>query len=382
MKQPGSSRGRLTVTVAGRELSVSNLDKVLWPGDGYTKGDLIEYLVTVAPYLLPHLAGRPLNLTRYPDGIGGKSFYQKDIPDTAPPWVRTVTIVHGDHDVNYCLADSPATLAWLGQWGCLEIHPWLSRVDGLDNPDLVVFDLDPTPPAGFGEAVEIAFAVRRLLAEHGLRAYPKTSGATGVHLYLPIVRRFTYKEVARYVGRVADIIHQALPGRTTRERTVARRRGVYLDHLQNIKGKTLAAVYGPRPRPGAPVSTPVTWEELPGVRPEEWNLRTVPGRLARLGDIFAGALADVQDPGPMMAALGLTGGYEPTAPASEGGQGRWEPTDGLRNLNLKPVSSEARRGASSLPPGADRRAYGGKRPPGPGPEPPTAPRSSEPGGRG
>jgi bifunctional non-homologous end joining protein LigD len=295
---------RVVVNVAGRELSLSNLHKVFWPGEGYTKGDMIEYYVSVAPYLLPHVAGRPLNLTRFPDGIDGKHFYQKDIPETAPPWVTTFHIPHTDHFVNYCLADSPATLAWLAQWGCLEIHPWLSRVDALDAPDYAVFDFDPSEPAGFPEAVEIAFLVRRVLGEFGLRAYPKTSGATGVHVYLPIVRRYSYKEVERFVGRVADLIHQIVPDRTTRERTVAKRRGIYIDHLQNIKGKTLASVYSLRPRPGATVSAPVTWEELPGVRPEQFNIRTVPERLGRLGDLFAPALSDIQDPGPMMAALG------------------------------------------------------------------------------
>lgn len=296
---------RLRATVNGRELSLSNLEKVFWPREGYTKGDLLQYYVAVAAYLLPHLAGRPLNLTRYPDGINGKNFYQKDIPATAPPWIKTVRIAHEDHDVNYCLADSPAALAWLAQWGCVEIHPWLSRVDALDLPDFAVFDLDPSPPAGFREAAEVALVVRRSLEEFGLRVYPKTSGATGVHLFLPIVRAYTYKEVETFVGRVADVISRVLPDKTTRERTVAKRRGVYIDHPQNIKGKTLASVYSLRPLPGAPVSVPVTWDELPHARPEEFNLRTVPERLARVGDLFAPVLRDVQDPGPMMAALGL-----------------------------------------------------------------------------
>jgi len=342
------STGRVKVVIDGRELSLSNLGKVLWPDAGYTKGDLIQYYVTVAPYLLPHLAGRPLNLTRYPDGVRGESFYQKDIPGTAPAWVRTVRVAHGDHDVNYCLADSSATLAWLGQWGCLEIHPWLSRVDSLDRPDYAAFDLDPSPPAGFGEAVDLAFVVRRTLAEFGLRAYPKTSGATGVHVYLPIVRRYAYKEVEAFVGRVADIIHQALPERTTRERSVAKRRGVYIDHLQNIKGKTLVSVYSPRPHPDAPVSTPVTWDELAGVRPSDFNLRTVPERLRQAGDVFAGALSDIQDPGPMMAALGLRPAPSPSRPPAS---------------SPLAARSEARPPAFAPQPDVGRQAGAGRRPP-------------------
>lgn len=301
-----SREGRVVVSVDGRELELTNLDKVFWPETGYTKGDLIRYYWAVAPYILPHLAGRPLNLTRFPDGVGGKHFYQKDIPPTAPSWVRTFAVSHSDRTVNYCLADSRATLVWLAQWGTIELHPWLSRVDKLGNPDFAVFDFDPSPPAGFREAVELALAVRRLLAEFGLRVYAKTSGATGVHVYLPIVRRYSYKEVQSFVGRVADLVHRALPGRTTRERTVARRRGVYIDHLQNLEGKTLVAPYSLRPRPGAPVSTPVGWDELTKIAPETFDLRTVPARLARLGDLFAPVLTDVQDPGPAMRDLGLT----------------------------------------------------------------------------
>lgn len=296
---------RVQAVVDGRELSLSNLDKVYWPEDGLTKGDLINYYVEVAQYLLPHLFARPLNLTRFPDGIHGKNFYQKDIPETAPPWVPTLPVQHEERVVRYCLADSPAVLAWLGQWGCVEIHPWLSRADALEAPDYAVFDLDPSEGVGYQEAVEIAYVVRRFLDEFGLRAYPKTSGATGVHLFLPIQRHYTYKEIETFVGRVADLIHRAMPHLTTRERTVAKRRGVYIDHLQNIKGKTLASVYSVRPRPGAPVSVPVSWDELPRVRPEQFNLRTVPARLAAVGDLFAPALQDAQDPGPAMAALGL-----------------------------------------------------------------------------
>ncbi len=322
--------------IAGRELALTNLDKIYWPESGYTKEDLIRYYATVAPYLLPHLAGRPLNLTRFPDGIGGKNFYQKDIPDTAPPWVRTFRIAHSDHDVNYCLADSPATLAWLGQWGVIEIHPWLSRVDALDNPDFAVFDFDPSPPAGFADAVDLAFAVRRFLAEFGLRAYPKTSGATGVHVYLPIVRRYSYKEVERFVGRVADLLHTVMPERTTRERAVAKRRGIYIDHLQNIKGKTLASVYSLRPQPGAPVSTPVTWEELPRVHPADFNLGSVPERLTRLGDLFRPVLSDVQDPGPMMAAIGLGGAAPPVRPRRSRPFSAWGEGAASENAALNP----------------------------------------------
>jgi bifunctional non-homologous end joining protein LigD len=314
---PVRDKERVTATVAGRLISLGNLDKVLWPDEGYTKGDLIGYYVSVAPYILPHLAGRPLTLTRYPDGITGKCFYQKDIPRNAPAWVQTTRVKHGDHTVDYCLADGPATLAWLGQWACLELHPWLSRTDAPDLPDFAVFDLDPSPPAGFGETVDLAFALRLMLSQFGLRLYPKTSGSAGLHLYLPIIRGYTHKEVQMFVGRTADVISRSLPDLTTRERRVNRRAGVYIDHLQNAKGRTLVSVYSPRPQSGAPVSTPVTWDELPHLSPKGFNLQTIPARLAKLGDLFSAVLTDLQNPGPMMASLGLLG--DQTDPAKKPG---------------------------------------------------------------
>lgn len=286
----------MRVAIDGRQLRLTNLDKLLWPESGLTKGDYINYLVRMAPFILPHLARRPLVLTRYPDGWQGKWFYQKDIPDHAPDWVPTVGIWSADsqREIRYCLARDAATLAWLGNLAALEIHPWLSTVDHPDCPDLAVFDLDPSPPAGFDECVEIAFVIRDTLDHFGLRAYPKTSGATGLHIYLPIKPRYSYDQIASAVGRLADLLHQLRPDQTTRERTVAKRRGVYIDHLQNHRGKTLVGAYLPRPHPGAPVSTPVTWDELPQVRPEEFTLNTVPERVSKIGDLFIGILTDHQ----------------------------------------------------------------------------------------
>lgn len=286
---------RLRVQVAGRELEVSHLDRLLWPDDGLTKADLIGYLLHVAPYLLPHLHDRPLVCTRYPDGAAGEGFYQKDAPAATPPWVRTWSYrTREGRRIRFILADEPATLAWLGQQAAIEIHPWLSTIHHPDRPDWVVFDLDPGPQATFAMAVEVAFLVRRTLGALDLAGFPKTSGATGLHVLVPILPEHPYPVVTEFARRVAVLVERLRPGLVTTVRAVARRppASVYLDFLQNGMGKTLVMVYGPRPRPRAPVSMPVTWEELErGVDPAAWTLRTAPMRLAQVGDLWARAEA-------------------------------------------------------------------------------------------
>lgn len=287
---------RTVVEVAGRRVVLTHLNKVLWPDDGYTKRDLIEYYLTMAPYMLPHLADRPLVMTRYPDGINGKWFYQKNLPVHAPAWIERWTYYAQDAGryIDFPIVSEPATLVWAANLAAIELHPWHSRRQSPDRPDVAIFDLDPSPPAAFKDCVEIALLIRDALARLGLRAYPKTSGATGLHIYLPIEPRYTYEQVAGAVGRLADLLHELKPRETTRERSVNKRIGVYIDHLQNVKGKTIIGVYGVRPRAGAPVSTPVSWDELANCAPEQFTIRTVPARVARLGDLFAPVLVDKQ----------------------------------------------------------------------------------------
>ena len=270
--------------IGGREVTVSHPHRLLWPRERITKAQLVEYYLVVAPLMLPHLAGRPLVLTRYPQGVHGPSFYQKQCPQGAPAWVRTAPIAHEERTVRYVLADSPATLAWLGNLAAIEIHPWLSRAESADRPDWAVIDLDPDPPSGFEEAREVAFVVRELLQRLGLQGVPKLSGATGIHIYVPLAPgAHSYRETSRFVALVGQILARALPDRVTAERAVARRGGkVYVDPYQNLRGKTLVGPYSPRPRPGAPVAVPVTWEELGTVRPEQLTLANaqtwLPGR--------------------------------------------------------------------------------------------------------
>jgi len=193
-----------TVLVDGRKLRLTNLDKPLWPGE-YTKRDFIGYLRSVSEYVLPHFSDRPIVMTRYPDGIDGKSFYQKDLPEHAPDWIPTYPYTTEDgRTVNFLLCAEPATLVWMANMAALEIHPWFSRRQAPDNPDFLAFDLDPAEPAGFDEARRVAFMVKALLDELGLEGWPKTSGATGLHVFVPIIAEFSYDQVRNVAQALAE----------------------------------------------------------------------------------------------------------------------------------------------------------------------------------
>ena len=296
--------GRQVVEIGGRRLTVSNLAKILWPEDGYTKGNLIDFYQRVAPYLLPHLQGRPLVVTRYPDGIYGESFYQKDLPAHAPPWVKVFPHQGEERLIHYVLCEDAATLAWLSNQACVELHPWLSRASNPGCPDLAVFDIDPATPATYRHVVEVALLIKEALARLGLNVYPKTSGATGLHLYLPIKPEYPYSVVRRFVEEVARLLYRVHPRRITLERQVNKRAGkVYIDYLQNVRGKTLAAPYSLRPLPGAPVSTPLVWAEVEKFEPANFTIATVPGRLERTGDLIEPVLTNRQELSPALAAL-------------------------------------------------------------------------------
>lgn len=281
--------------IGAYDVPVSNLDKPLWPGEGITKGDLLEYYINVWPWLGPHLLGRPVSLVRYPHGVSGECFYHKDFPD-APAWVERTAIRSEGRVVTYCMANNLATIVWSVNLGCVEVHPWLSRVGCLDRPTYVIFDLDPMAPAGFAEAVEVAQAISILTQRLALVTFPKVSGATGVHIYLPIKPRYTFEQTSTFVRRLGEIVVLAMPSLATAERAVKRREGkVYIDHLQNLRGKTIASAYSVRPFPGAPVSVPCTWDELPQLRPDSFTVRTAPARFGQVGDLFQGLLGLEQD---------------------------------------------------------------------------------------
>jgi bifunctional non-homologous end joining protein LigD len=263
-------------------VELSNLEKVYWPDAGLTKGDLIDYVDLMAPFILPCLRGRPLTVKRYPDGIEGFSFFQKNTPKYAPPWVETVTLraESAKRDVAYTLCNNKRTLIWLANQGTVELHPWLSKVDHLERPDHLVMDLDP-PEGAFDRAVEMAFIVRDVLSEAGLGAAAKTSGAKGVHVYVPLQRRYHYHDVRVAAVEVARRVEASSADRATTEFRIAERGNrVFLDAGRNAPGAHIIAPYSPRARPQATVSFPVGWDELGRIRPEDFTIRNVPDRLA------------------------------------------------------------------------------------------------------
>lgn len=307
----------ITIPINGRPVAFNNPHKLLWPEDGITKTDLAAYWLAVAPWALPHLAGRYLVLTRYPDGIHGKSFYQKNLPDHAPPWVRhrPVPSQGSGRTIRYLLGADAATLVWLAGQAAIEIHPWTSPDGHPDHPDFALVDLDPAEGCGFAEAVTVAQGLHRLLVQLGLRGYIKTSGATGLHVYIPVEPRYTYDQTADFVRRLGVVLQHLMPRLVTLARAVRERRGfVYVDYLQNARGKTLVAPYSPRPLPGAPVSFPVAWQDLPRIDPRQFTIKTVPRLLKESPpgkNPFAPVLTDRQS---LDRALAVLAGLGPARP--------------------------------------------------------------------
>jgi bifunctional non-homologous end joining protein LigD len=287
---------------------LSNVDKVFFPDEGFTKGDLIQYYVSIAPMLLPHLADRALSLNRFPDGIDGGSFYEKQCPSHAPEWVVTAPIfsTHRGGVIDFCTAPDRETLAWLANLGCVEMNAWLSRVERTGTPDFAVFDLDPQEGVDWDQVVYVAGLINVVLERLGLATYPKTSGATGLHIYVPLDPLYDFARVRRFVEVVGRMVEAADPDAVTMQWDIAKRgRRVFIDHNQNVGGKTMASVYSVRPRSGAPVSMPVTWEEIGTVRPADFTIATIWDRLRRTGDLFAPVLTGGQRLEVPESALGI-----------------------------------------------------------------------------
>src|SRR5215831_8812278 len=290
------------------KIEFTNLDKIFWPEHGYTKGDLIEYYDRISPFLIPHLLDRPLVFERFPNGIHGDSFYQKDAPDHTPGWIRTQEIWSEDVErhIRYFIGADRDQLLYIANTGNIQQNPWMSRVQHLDYPDYLVFDLDPVE-APYSTVQKIALVLKGILDELGLRGYPKTSGASGIHVHLAVLENtFTYEDVRRFAEAIASIVVQRIPEYATIERVVRKRKPheVYIDYLQNIRGKTVASVYSPRPRPGAPVSTPLRWEEFKKpIDPNAYTIKTIFKRLDKFGDLFEKALTDRQDISGFLGAL-------------------------------------------------------------------------------
>ena len=290
------------IRIGKRSLKLSNLDKVFWPKEGITKGDLLAYYRAVAPVLVPHLKDRPFTMRRYPDGIEGKAFFQKDVPKGTPDWIETARIEVTSRDrprtkrwIDAPLVNDELALLWMANMACIDMNAWYSRVDKLDRPDFVLFDLDPSPDVGFTEAVEVALHIKEALDALGLVSFAKTSSADGMHVLVPIERRHTYDDTRRFAEIVAGAIARAYPNLATTQWSKAKRRGVLIDANQNGEGKTIASVYSVRPRPGAPVSTPLRWEEVkPGLDPLSFTMDVVQRRIEQHGDLFEGVLKTKQ----------------------------------------------------------------------------------------
>ncbi len=293
-----------------RVLRLSNLDKPFWPDEGITKGDLIAFYRDIAPVLVPHLRNRPFTMKRYPDGWQGKHFFQKDAPSHMPDWIPRAPFPASTRDgksktIDYALVNDELALLWMVNMGCIDLNAWAARADRPDRPDWVMFDLDPSEDVGFAEVIEVALLVKQTLDLVGLESFPKTSGSRGVHVLVPIARRHGYDETRTFASVVASALARTHPGLVTTEWTKRKRRGVLVDANQNGPGKTTASVYSVRPRAGAPVSTPLLWEEVqPGLDPSGFTFDEVRARVARHGDLFAPVLGLRQSLGAALRSLG------------------------------------------------------------------------------
>jgi bifunctional non-homologous end joining protein LigD len=284
-------------------VALTNLGKVFWPDEGYTKGDMIAYYDAVAPLLLPYLKERPLVLTRYPDGITGKSFFQKDAPEFAPGWVRTERIYSRDVDreINYFIADDAETLRYVANSASIPLHIWASRLQALDRPDWLVLDLDPKG-APFAHVVRVARTLHDVLRDLRLPNYVKTSGSTGLHVLVPLGARYSYEDARTFARLLAHLGQQVEPEIATLARPVGERGGkVYIDYVQNGQGRTIVAPFSLRPLPGAPASCPLRWDEVgPGLDPAQFTLKNLPARFSRMRDPMAPVLTGTID---MAAAI-------------------------------------------------------------------------------
>jgi bifunctional non-homologous end joining protein LigD len=281
--------GRLSLP-DGATIDVTNLHKVFWPDTGHTKGDLLRHYVRVAPHILPVVANRPLVMKRLPNGVASKAFYQHRAPEPVPPGVHAMSLPDDEVPARL-VGGSLTTLLYMAQLASISMDPWFSTVDALDHPDQVAIDLDPQPGCTFDRILDVARWVRDELGRAGVTAFPKTSGSEGVHIFIPLPPGTPYDAGMLFCQIVATLVAARHPGAATVERAVGRRRDgtVYVDYLQNIRGKTLACAYSARASAFAGVSAPLRWEELDaGIQPQDFTIDTMPRRIATVGDLWAG----------------------------------------------------------------------------------------------
>ena len=277
--------------IGKQELKLTNQNKIYFPEDDITKGDVIDFYQSISKYILPHLKDRPQSMNRYPNGIKGLSFFQKDAAEETPEWIEIQKVFSesGDKYINYIICNDRETMAYLNNLGCIELNIWTSKIKKADNPDYLVLDLDPSEKNSFEDVIETAQAVKEVLDLAGVGGYPKTSGSSGIHVYIPMNAKYSYDQVKNFGHLLMQMVQKKLPDLTTLERSLQKRdkNKIYLDYLQNRRGQTLASVYSLRPKNGAPVSMPLEWKEVKkGLKPTDFNIHNSLDRLKEKGDIF------------------------------------------------------------------------------------------------
>jgi bifunctional non-homologous end joining protein LigD len=298
-----------TIIINKRKVELSNINKIYWPDDKLTKGDMIQYYDSMADYILPYLKDRPLSLKRNPNGITEPGFFHKNAGDIAPSWMTTAEVYSESNDktIRYLVCNDKASLLFIANLGCIEMNPWNSTVKKQDYPTWMVIDIDPSDGNTFDEVIETAQVVRQILLKAKVESYCKTSGSSGLHVYIPMGGKYNYDQVKDFANIVAMMVTDELPDTTTLERSLSKRstKKIYVDYLQNRRGQTLAAAYSVRPKPGATVSMPLDWKEVKsGLHPSDFNIANALLRVKKKGDLFLPVLGKGIDLRKTLNALG------------------------------------------------------------------------------
>jgi DNA ligase D len=295
--------------IGRNDVTISNTEKIFFPERGLTKGDLVSYYVDLADCVLPHLRRRPFHMKRYPNGVGGAFFHQKRVPATHPDYVDDVPVSFpSGHSTVFAIVDNAAALAWVANLACIELHTWHSRVPEIEKPDYLLIDLDPSDGNPWEWVCVIALVVRQVMEELGLPSFPKTSGATGMHILAPIKPELAFPEVRRFAKALAEEVERRVGDQRVATTTwrVADRKGVFVDFGQNARDRTIASAYSVRPTPDARVSAPLRWEEVEGVQPEAFTIETMRERVASIGDPMRGMWRRAVSLGPRFERLDLS----------------------------------------------------------------------------
>jgi DNA ligase D len=292
--------------VAGRDVTVTNPDKIFFPKRGLTKGDLVDYYVSVAPYVVPHVRQRVMQMLRYPNGVDGPFFYQKRVPVPHPDWLETYLIEFpSGRTADFPVVNDAAALAWIANLGCIDLHTWSSRINDVEKPDYLLIDLDPRGGDPWAHVRTIALVVKEVMDELGLASWPKTSGSTGIHIIAPIIPELPFPEVRRFAKAFAQEVERRVPDIATTTWKVADRTGVFVDFGQNARDRTIACAYSIRPTQDARASAPLRWDEVADVEAADFTMETMGARVAKVGDLMAGMWASPSSLVPLFDRLKL-----------------------------------------------------------------------------